>query len=180
MNCRIQLNRADFVQRDEFTAQITSVNTSHVQLNQTDANHQDAVRIQPKRGAKSANASIPKMSASTGEKTTSKQQSTALRKTTQLNNNVLIKVGQLVLAKQSYSVPWPSKILSIKQNSVCVYFFGDGRCGSVKKCNLFSMSDSEAIVLNCLNRNITGYRKGIIEMERTSGVPDNWSIAYMN
>lgn len=189
MKCSIQLSGMDFRQQDQF-AVTKSVNTSHIELNKKDDNQHDrfAARIQPKRTVRSVNhrksnnsvATISAKGASTGKNTTSKQPSKALLKKNQPSKNVSIEIGQLVLAKQKFSVPWPSKIMSIKKDSVHVYFFGDGRCGSVKKCDLFSICDSKEIMINCMKRNITDYRKGIIEMERISGVPDNSSITHFN
>lgn len=191
MNCTIQLSKMHFEQRDQFEVK-KSVSTSQMQPNQKDANNQDqsTVRTQPKRAAKSVkrnetNSCVAKISSkctSIGKTITSKQQSKSLCKSSHSNKNVLIEVGQLVLAKQKYSVPWPSQILTVKKDSVHVYFFGDERCGLVQKCDLFSIADSRDIIINCLNRKneIADYRKGIIQMERILGVPDSLSITNMN
>lgn len=113
----------------------------------------------------------------TSQNTTSKKQSNqALCKPSGSKKNVLIEVGHFVLAKQKYSVPWPSKISAVNKDSVHVYFFGDGRSGLVKKCDLYSVCDSKDIMIDCLKRNITNYRKGIIEMEKIIGIPDNLSM----
>lgn len=195
MSCSIQLSRTDFIHQDQFTISVGK-STNNKQSNDfthastSVASHdqgQCAVRFQPKRAAKCVNkgqshitaTEINAIAASTEKKTASKQRSKALCKTNQSNKNVLIEVGQLVLAKQKYSVPWPSKIIAIKTDSVSVFFFGDGRCGPVKKCDLFSICDSRDIMIDCIKRNITDYRKGIIEMERISGVPQNMSITNL-
>lgn len=104
------------------------------------------------------------------------RESSALRKIGQLNKNIQIEIGGIVLAKQKFSVPWPSQIRAIKKDSVDVFFFGDGRTGPVKKCDLYSISDSKEIMISCLKRNIFNYKKGIIEMERIFGVPDSLSV----
>lgn len=51
----------------------------------------------------------------------------------------VVEVGQNVLAKQKYSVPWPAKVVAIRSKSVDVYFYGDGRCGPVKRIDIFSI-----------------------------------------
>lgn len=185
MQCSIQLSKSHFKHQDQFAVK-KSVNTDQLQVNQKDFNHHDrcSIRIQPKRAVKSldhreSNIAVAKISAgcaSTGKNSISKQQSKVLCKKSRSSKNVLIEVGQVVLAKQKFSVPWPSKIMSIKKDSVHVYFFGDGRCGPVKKCDLFSICDSKDIMINCIKRKITNYRKGIIEMESLLGVPDNLSL----
>lgn len=148
---------------------------------QMDSKHPDQIiRHQPKRAArcllrdKAANfVSIALPVKKPVSRQTLKQ---ALCKINQTDRNVLIEVGQLVLAKQKYSVPWPSRIVAIKRDSVDVYFFGDGRCGPVKKCDLFSIGDSREIMINCIKRNIFNYRKAVIEMEKISGIPEQLSI----
>lgn len=161
-------------------------NSSHIQNDQMDWKDQTQriVRVQPKRAARCGNMKQNDKSVehtsntknTTAKKTVSRQVSAALCKQSQANKNVLIEVGQLVLAKQKYSVPWPSRIIAVKKESVDVYFFGDGRSGPVKKCDLFSVSDSTEIIVNCIKRNILNYRKSVIEMEKVSGVPEHLSI----
>lgn len=153
MDCTLHLCSKDFKQQDQFTI--------------------DAMR--------SSNYEQSNGVMHTSEKTVSNIQidQSDIRQHNQVldsKKNVLIKVGQLVLAKQKYSVPWPSRIVAVKKDSVSVFFFGDGRHGSVKKCELYSICDSKDIVLNCLRRNITNYRKGILEMERILGVTENLSV----
>lgn len=145
--CSIQLNQKDFRQQDQFTIKTQSNDVGKAVQSNTHEN----------LGVSSHGTEY-----------------TSVAKRS--NRNVLIKVGQLVLAKQKFSSPWPSRIVAIKKESVDVYFFGDGRCGSVKKCNLFSICESKEIIVNCMKRNLTNYRKGIIEMERISGVPDHLSL----
>lgn len=188
MKCSIQLSATNFRQQDQFTVK-SPVNTLHIR-NLLDVNQYDrcAARVQPKRAVRFVNnrksntsgAKIDTANATTSKNTTSKQQSKALCKPSRSKRNVLVEVGQLVLAKQKFSVPWPSRISAVNKDSVYVYFFGDGRSGSVKKCDLFSIFDSKDIVVNCLKRNITNYRKCIIEMEKILGVPDNLSMTNFN
>lgn len=89
---------------------------------------------------------------------------------------IAVKVGQFVLAKQKYSVPWPSKVLTIRPNSVDVHFYGDGRKGPVKCDDLYLIPDSHDTIVDCLRRKIPSYSKGIMELERVMRIPDEASI----
>lgn len=100
----------------------------------------------------------------------------ALKKNEKANVLKVVEVGQNVLAKQRYSVPWPAKVLAIRSKAVDVYFYGDGRTGPVKRDDLFSIPNSRHVILECLRKKIPNYMKGIIELERVSNVPDRMSI----
>lgn len=135
-------------------------------------------RIQPKRngnrGVENKDTYINTTTTTQAKKTKPKPRETsALCMKRLLNTNVRVEVNQLVLAKQKYSVPWPSQIKEIGSKSVTVYFFGDGRCGPVKIDDLYSIEHSHDIMTDCLKRNIRNYRKGIIEMERILNISNN-------
>lgn len=202
MDYTIYLSAKDFEQQEQFTVGVVEstnciqtngmvrikTSAARIQLGQTDNNQQDhrtEMRSQPSRAAKymkqpQISAKIINAKADPIVKNTkSQQRSTALCKTSHLKKNIVIEVGQLVLAKQKHSVPWPSRIIAIKKDSVSVFFFGDGRFGPVKKCNLYSVCESKDIILNCLRRNITDYKKGILEMERILGMPENLSLVNL-
>lgn len=102
-----------------------------------------------------------------------KKKSTALIKPWQKMEKVKIEVeiGQLVLSKQKYSVPWPSKVLAIRSKTIDVHFYGDGRTGPVKCDDVYSIPHSYDIILDCLRRKIPGYSKGIAELERVMKIP---------
>lgn len=87
------------------------------------------------------------------------------------------KVGSTVLAKQRHSVPWPARILSIRSTYVDVHFYGDGRTGPVKRDEIYSFSESSDVILSCIKRNLTGYLKGIRELEMANCIPQHMSIS---
>lgn len=51
--------------------------------------------------------------------------------------------NSIVLSKQKYSIPWPSKILKVELYRVFVYFYGDNRYGYVNKIKIFDFILSE-------------------------------------
>lgn len=87
-----------------------------------------------------------------------------------------VSVGDILLARQKYSVAWPSKVIAVRAESVDVYFFGDGRTGCVKRNELSQIHNSTEVILQNLRRNVSGYSKGIVELERIMSVPDNLSV----
>lgn len=146
----------------------SSIDADNIQQDQT------VLKRRGKGRAPNVPTKITLEPAQTKQRSTSqKKDSKALCKSGKI---IQIEVGQIVLAKQKFSTPWPSQIKAIKKNSVVVYFFGDGRCGPVKKCDLYSIDCSKEIMISCIKRNITNYKKGILEMERILKVPDHLSI----
>lgn len=133
-------------------------------------------REQPRRAARQ-----PKTIKIEAPKATTRTQSKSLSKTNTKSkkDKVPIQVGQNVLARQKYSVPWPSKILSIRAKYVDVYFYGDGRRGPVERAEITLISESNDVILKCLRKKIPNYLKGIIELERLTNVPDNLSITNL-
>lgn len=107
-----------------------------------------------------------------------KKKSTALIKPWQKMEKVKIpiEIGQFVLSKQKYSVPWPFKVLAIRSKTIDVHFYGDGRTGPVKCDEVYSIPHSRDIILDCLRRKIPGYAKGIAELERIMKIPDEASF----
>lgn len=127
-------------------------------------------RVQPKRNVKEREPSpVP-----VKEKKTVKAIIKPWNK--QQKAKISVEVGQFILAKQKYSVPWPSKVLAIRSKTIDVHFYGDGRTGPVKCDDVYSISDSSDTILDCLRRNIPGYSKGIKELEILMKVPDELSL----
>lgn len=133
----------------------------------------DIVRVLPVRSVR-----MKKKIISIDKSIEKKITSTAVMKQTKIKGKKLdaIAVGDYVLARQKYSVPWPAKILTIKSKFVNVYFYGDGRKGPVKREEIYSFSDSHDVILGCLRRNIPAYLKGIRELEMISNIPPALSI----
>lgn len=140
----------------------------------------NSMRRQPARIAKSKQSKVSQendTASSRAKETVAKHRSVVPSKKN--NINISIEIGELVLAKQKYSVPWPARIVAVRKKNVDVYFYGDGRVGAVKKEDILNFTDSNEIILTCLNRNIRDYRKGIIEAERIYGIPDHLSITNL-
>lgn len=87
-----------------------------------------------------------------------------------------IGIGKIVLGKQKYSVPWPSKIVSIHKSYANVYFFGDGRIGPVKLNDIYEFKDSIDEIKRCIISQGSSYGKGIREAEIIIGIPEHLSI----
>lgn len=87
-----------------------------------------------------------------------------------------IGIGKIVLAKQKYSVPWPSRIVSIHKSYANVYFLGDGRIGSVKLTDIYEFRDSADEIKRCISSQGSSYGKGIREAEIIIGIPEHLSV----
>lgn len=137
-----------------------------------------SIRRQPTRIAKSTKTATPNVTQD--DKTTTRRANRTADKHSIMpkknNKKISIEIGELVMARQKYSVPWPSRIVAVRKRNVDVYFYGDGRVGAVKKEDLSTIGESKAVIVSCLKRNIHNYRKGIIEIERISLIPDHLSI----
>lgn len=84
-------------------------------------------------------------------------------------------VDSIVLAKQKYSTPWPSKVLNIEKK-VLVHFFGDNRNGFVHPADIYDFALSmEALKLN-LSSKPRSYLKGLKEAEMLLHVSAEISI----
>lgn len=86
-----------------------------------------------------------------------------------------IGIGKIVLAKQKYSVPWPSRIVSIHKSYADVHFFGDGRIGPVKLNDIYEFSDSMDEIKRCISSQGSSYGRGIREAEIIIGIPEHLS-----
>lgn len=60
-----------------------------------------------------------------------------------LNN---FTTNDIVLAKQKYSYPWPSRVLKVENGKVFVFFFGDKRKGFVCATEIYDFVRSFAAV----------------------------------
>lgn len=81
--------------------------------------------------------------------------------------------NSIVLSKQKYSIPWPSKILKIEQNRVFVYFYGYKRSGYVDKREIYDLILSmREIKSKVSTKKIErAYITGLNEAEELLGIP---------
>lgn len=88
------------------------------------------------------------------------------------------KVDSVVLAKQKYSVPWPSKVLKIERERVFVYFFGDKRSGYVPKNEIYDFILSVNAIKSTIasKKNHRSYTLGIAEIEMLMGIKSENSL----
>lgn len=88
------------------------------------------------------------------------------------------KVGSIVLAKQKYSIPWPSKVLEIESERVFVYFFGDKRSGYVSKIEIYDFIWSATAIKSSIisKKKPRSYTTGIMEVEMLIGIPSEKSL----
>lgn len=84
------------------------------------------------------------------------------------------EVNSIVLAKQKYSTPWPSKVERIEKNRVLVYFFGDKRFGYVKKTEIYdfvlSVNAVKSVIASKTIKYYQSYVTGIAEVEFLLGI----------
>lgn len=87
-------------------------------------------------------------------------------------------VDSIVLAKQKYAVPWPSKVLKIEKERVLVFFFGDKRNGYVLKNEIYDFNLSiKAIKSQIASKNKPkSYLTGIAEVEMLLGLTSGISL----
>lgn len=88
-------------------------------------------------------------------------------------------MNSIVLAKQAYSQPWPSRILKIAKNRILVYFFGDRREGFVASHEIYDFQKStEALklVVKSKRQKNDGFLTGIREIEFLLNIPFEQSI----
>lgn len=104
--------------------------------------------------------------------------SSALVKRTEFVKLSNYKVDSIVLARQKYSIPWPSRILKIKKDKICVYFFGDKREGLVNSNEIYDFKKSAVAIREVilLGKKPRGYVTGLREIEILLNVPDKESI----
>lgn len=76
------------------------------------------------------------------EKKEQEKQRRALKKLNSFHKSNDFDVGSIVLAKQKYSVPWPSRVVAIRRDIVTVYFFGDKRQGDVSIGEIYDFKKS--------------------------------------
>lgn len=91
------------------------------------------------------------------------------------------KKGSLVLAKQRYSIPWPSKILEIQEDKIRVFFYGDKREGFVSSSEIYDFLKSiPALKASLLTRKPQTFLTGIREIELLLKVNDTESLLNKN
>lgn len=86
--------------------------------------------------------------------------------------------NSIVLAKQKYSVPWPSRILKISKDRIKVYFFGDKREGTVASSEIYDFEQPSNGIKEVLSskKSPRGYTTGIREIEILFGIPAEKSV----
>lgn len=104
--------------------------------------------------------------------------SSALVKRTEFVKLLNYKVDSIVLAKQKYSIPWPARILKIKKDKICVYFFGDKREGLVNSNEIYDFKKSAVSIRELIlsGKKPRGYLTGLHEIELLLNIPDKESI----
>lgn len=87
-------------------------------------------------------------------------------------------VNSIVLAKQKYSKPWPSRVLNIEKDRVFVYFYGDKRSGYVEKTEIYDFILSvNAIKAKIASKKIErSYMTGLVEIEALLNIPREYSL----
>lgn len=107
-----------------------------------------------------------------------KKQQTKICVLSQFVKIIDFKVDSIVLAKQKYSVPWPSKVLKIEKERVFVFFFGDKRSGYVARSEIYDFYlSAKAVKLLVESKKIPRtYCTGIVELEMLMGIPRGESL----
>lgn len=84
------------------------------------------------------------------------------------------QVNSVVLAKQPYATPWPSRIERIDKNRVFVYFFGDKRFGYVNKTEIYdfilSANAIKSVIAAKSIKYYQAYVTGIAEVQFLLGI----------
>lgn len=88
------------------------------------------------------------------------------------------KVNDIVLAKQKYSCPWPSRVLRIRKDRVLVYFFCDKRNGTVDSTEIYDYAESYSGLKFLLfgQKQPETFALGVREVELLLGISDGNSI----
>lgn len=81
-------------------------------------------------------------------------------------------INEVILATIPGYAPWPARILDMTGQTVIIEFFGTGHINPVRP-NLISPFDMKKII-PLLSRK--GYKKAILELEMTLGIPSNLSL----
>lgn len=122
----------------------------------------EARRLQPKRAAKEPK--ILEIRDNVEDEIHSKPMALVKStKNTQRKIILPIEVGQHVLAKQKYSVPWPARVLAVRKTSADVHFYGDGRSGPVNRKEISMIS--QQVICENIRKNIPNYKKAVNELE---------------
>lgn len=89
------------------------------------------------------------------------------------------KVNDIVLAKQKYSCPWPSRILRVQKEKVFVYFFGDKRSGFVDSTEIYSFCESFVGLKSLLvQKQPINFYTGVREVELLLGLNGVHSVFH--
>lgn len=88
------------------------------------------------------------------------------------------KASDIVLAKQKYSTPWPSKILDVRKGNVLVHFYGDKRQGLVESTEIYDYVKSLGALKQTLSaKNVRlALITGVCEVEDLMRIPRALSI----
>lgn len=84
-------------------------------------------------------------------------------------------VNSIVLAKQKYSIPWPSRVLKVEKERMFVYFFGDKRVGYVSKDEIYDFILSKSAIKSVIAspRKKQSYLTEIFEVQSLLGIPSD-------
>lgn len=98
------------------------------------------------------------------------------------NKNKSLDVDEYVLAKMKSYSPWPAKITGFTKNrkKAYVYFYGTHNSGSVEVNEIAAFQDAGEVIRMLLPRHLICFEKGVVEIERELGIPDELSITKVN
>lgn len=81
---------------------------------------------------------------------------------------------KLVLAKMRTYCPWPAMITSVNTKRIEVYFFGEGRTGTVNSNEIVPFERCGLLIRKYLNT--AGYQRAVRELELAANVPISMSV----
>lgn len=156
--CCVSLEKLTPQQIQQFTRNVPIVEVKAIGVSNLLAER----RSQPKRAAKEPK--IAKIFEKVEEKIYQNPRP-LVKYTKNINQKIIlpIEIGQHVLAKQKYSVPWPARVLAIRKTSADVHFYGDGRKGPVQRTEISMIS--KQVICDNIHKNIANYRKAVRELE---------------
>lgn len=94
------------------------------------------------------------------------------------SSDEIIEQNALVMAKMSGYSAWPSRINEFTKNGkrAHVYFFGSNNTGTVDVTEIVPFESCHEVIRLLLMRKLGQFLRGILEIERILGVPDELSL----